>query len=322
MNPFRSSPRRRPRTQFGPEALETRSLLTGGAGNTFAIIPGTITTPGQTVDVTFTIDSSHFKLPHGKMALGVDVAAASDASTLLPFISSVTDPHGNLIPQTFHSMYNPHLTHPQVAALGPKAASVITPIGFYPHNSSQPATYTVQITGEGSGTGQFYVGFYLPGDAQGDGTVDQQDIKIIKSLQGTTSSSSNYDFNADVNRDGRIGPIDLAYVLQNQGVSVNVSPVVVANLDPNSVTSPTTRSTTNPSAVFTGTATPGATITYANQNADLPPVTTTADSAGNYSLLVALDPGSNTFNVTSVDEFGQTITGSVAPVIYTPVPAP
>src|SRR5262249_18209382 len=149
MNPFRSSNRRRARVQLSAEALETRALLTGGAGNTFAIIPGTIDKPGDTVTVSFTIDPSHFTLPRKSLALGVDVAADPSAPNLLPFIQSVTDPHGGLIPQTFHSIYDPHLSHKQVAS-GKGTSAVITPVKFFPDNPNKPATYTVQVTGEGS----------------------------------------------------------------------------------------------------------------------------------------------------------------------------
>jgi hypothetical protein len=133
----------------------------------------------------------------------------------------------------------------------------------------------------------------------------------------TRSTSPNYNFNADANRDGRIGKIDLAYTLQNQGVSTNISPVVQANYDSSNDISPQTpRTTSIPSAHFTGTATPGSTITYADSVSGVPSTTTTADSLGNYSINVPLAAGSNTFQVTSTDAFGQTITGTISPVTF------
>jgi len=92
-----------------------------------------------------------------------------------------------------------------------------------------------------------------------------------------------------VNRDGRVGKIDIAYTLQNQGVSLTINPVVQANLADASVTNPALRTTTNPVAAFTGTATPGATITYQNTSSpSAPPVATTADNLGNYTVTVPL----------------------------------
>ncbi len=319
MNPLKRTPRRDRKVQFSAEQLESRELLTGGAGNTFAIIPGSVTTSGQSTSVSFTIDPSHFTLPHGKLALGVDIVAAT-GSSIKPFISSIDDPHGNLIPQAFHSIYDPHLSHYQVAS-GKGTNAVIVPVTFYPHDSSKPATYTVNVQGLGATTGNFLLGFYLPGDANGDGKVDKTDIATVKSEMGSRANSSKYNFNADVNRDGRIGKIDLAYTMQNQGVQVTINPVVQADLVPSSVTNSALRTTTTPSAGFTGTATPGATITYTNNNSpSAPPVTTTANSTGNYSITVPLVSGSNVFQVQSVDAFGQKIVGNISPVTYSPLP--
>ena len=40
MNPSRPNRKRRTASPFAPELLETRQMLTGGVGSTFAIIPG------------------------------------------------------------------------------------------------------------------------------------------------------------------------------------------------------------------------------------------------------------------------------------------
>src|SRR5262249_9102630 len=74
------------------EALETRNLLTGGAGNTFAIMPVTIVAANGTATVPITIDPTHFTLPNHKFALGVDVALG-DGSTINALVTSVTNPH-------------------------------------------------------------------------------------------------------------------------------------------------------------------------------------------------------------------------------------
>jgi len=317
MNPLNRTPRRARKAQIATEQLETRELLTGGAGNTFAIIPGTVTTSGETAAVNFTIAPGNITLPHGKLALGIDVVAAT-GSSLTPFISSVDDPHGNLIPQAFHSIYNPHLSHSQVAN-GKGTNAVIVPVTQFPGDATKPATFTVNVTGPGATTGNFLLGFYLPGDANGDGHVDKTDLQMVRQNLGARSSSSNYNFNADVNRDGRIGKIDVAYTMQNQGASVTINPVVQANLVSSSVTDPTNRITTSPSAGFDGTASPGATITFTNTNSpSAPPVVTTADSTGNYNITVPLVAGPNIFQVDSVDSFGQSIKGNLSPVTFNP----
>jgi hypothetical protein len=237
-------------------------------------------------------------------------------SNVKPFIASVFNPHGNIVPQTFHSIYDPHLTHAQVAN-GQGTSAVLTPIQLFPHGQNKPATYTVNIDGESKSSGNFMVGFYLPGDANGDGKVDQTDLQIVKSELGARAGNPRYNINADVNRDGRIGKIDLAYMLQNQGVSTNITPVVSADLDPASVSPAGSRNAITNSAHFTGTATPGATITYTNSINNGLSTTTTADNLGNYSIIVPLAVGANTFTVTSTDAFGQTISGPISPVNFT-----
>ncbi len=98
----------------------------------------------------------------------------------------------------------------------------------------------------------FLLGFYLPGDANGNGMVNKADIQLVKS-EMNTNNRPKYNFNADTNRDGRIGKIDLAFTLQNQGVSTTISPVVSANWDTtNSIGTSGTQVTNVPSAHFTG----------------------------------------------------------------------
>src|SRR5438874_1726224 len=121
---FRSSCRRHRKTVLGPEPLETREPLTGGH-NSFAIVSGVIDRPGGTSATQFTIDPAHYTLPRHTLTLGVDVTPDAN-SDLKPLISSVDDPHGNLIPQTFSSIYDPHLSHYAVAS-GAATRAVLTP---------------------------------------------------------------------------------------------------------------------------------------------------------------------------------------------------
>jgi hypothetical protein len=312
MNPSNPSSRRRQNARLAPEILESRELLTGGAGDTFAIIPGTIAKANEPAAIKFTIDPAHFVIPKGVFTLGVDVVAQS-GSSLKPLISSVNGPNGAIVPQTFHSVYAPHLPNSKVAG-GQATSAVLTPIHLDPGHPKDPVTYTVKIKGESGTTGQFLLGFYLPGDAQGNGQVTQADVTAVKGALGVKAGNPKYSFDADVNRDGRIGRIDLSYTQQNLGVITNITPVVSANLDPASVTTMTDRVTTLKTVHFSGFATPGASIKYQEVNNKSQPVATTADSKGNYSIQVPLGDGSNTFRVTTQDAFGQSISGTIAPV--------
>jgi hypothetical protein len=67
---------------------------------------------------------------------------------------------------------------------------------------------------------------------------------------------------------------------------------------------------------FSGTGTPGASITYAETGASPTTVHTTIDPTGNYSITIPLGDGVNNFQVTSLDSFGQTISGRLATVTY------
>ena len=192
MNPSKHSSRRRRTIGLGAEALESRSLMTGGAGNTFAIIPGTITKPGDTVTIPFTIDPANFTLPKHKIVMGIDVVPQT-GSNLKPLIISVTDPHKTIVPQTFHSIYDPHLSHLAVAS-GAGTSAVLSPLVQFPHNPNRPVTYTVQVQAQGQSTGSFLLGFYLPGDVQGTGTVTKADLQMVKAIGKVHAGNPNYNF--------------------------------------------------------------------------------------------------------------------------------
>jgi len=68
---------------------------------------------------------------------------------------------------------------------------------------------------------------------------------------------------------------------------------------------PTT--TPNSTALFTGMATPGATVTYTDSLTNGGPTSVLADNTGNYSIIVPLAVGANTFSATSTDAFGRIV---------------
>lgn len=315
MNPSQPSKRRRRELPLGAETLETRELLTGGAGNTFAIVPAEVAKAGQPIAMKFTVDASHFTFPKGKVVLGIDVVPSS-SSTVTPKVTSVTNPNGTVVNETRHSPYDPKVAASSTTK-SRMASAVLTTLRSVGGAASTQQTYTVNVAGQNNTTGKLLVGYYLPGDANGDGTVDQADLKIIKSELGARANDSRYTFDADADRDGKVSMKDLSTAMQNLGVKTTVSPVVSANLDDS--TDPllkSGRATSKPSVNFNGTATPEASVTFKEVNGNTAPVTTTADSKGDYKVTLPLALGPNTFQITTLDSFGQSITGSLSPVTY------
>jgi hypothetical protein len=316
--------RSRHRISLAPDVLEDRLVMSAGEGSTFAIMPGDVAIAGQVSSVNFKIDPSLFSAPkkNGDIVIGIDIAAATPSSsttttaTVQPEIVSVVDSSGHVIPVQ-HTRYNAKVAKANKLGNTPTTAVLAT---LKVPGKGQPANdYSLQVKGLDSTTGEYLVGFYLPGDVAGTGTVTKADLQTIKKDRGMTAENANYNFDADVNRDGIINGQDLAIAKEDTGASTQVSPVVSVNLDPAS--NPAADRTTPYSTVhFAGEVTPGATVTFVDQNGGSS-TAATADSTGAYSIMVPLVTGSNTFSVTTQDGFGQSITGAITPVVYAPTSA-
>ncbi len=320
MNLTKKVRRTRQRLCLAPEVLEDRLVLSAGEGSTFAIMPGSLSTPGTISSVQFTMSPTMFSTPkkNGDILLGIDIAAAATSSsgttpTLKPQIVSVKNAAGQTI-KVQHSTYNAKVA--KANKLGDKTTSAVLVTLKVPKGTATE-NYTVQVEGLQGTMGTYLVGFYLPGDVAGKGQVTQADLKTIKEDKGMTAENSNYSFDADVNRDGVINGTDLNLAKEDLGASTAVSPVVSVNLDPAS--NPELDGTTPFSSVtYEGNATPGATITFLDQASGVTTTTTAAANTGTYSIVVPLVTGSNTFTVTTHDAFGQSINGAITPVVYSP----
>ena len=316
MNPSR--PNRKPRTpNLAPEQLEARQMLTGGVGSTFAIIPATISKAGGQVSVDFTLNSTLFKDPGNKpFVLGVDVAPNTN-STVNPAIKSVTTPTGQSLSVT-HAVFDPKVTRTGVQGASKLSSAGLVTIPGLPRTGAKSTTYKVNVTGLTKTSGAILVGFYLPGDADGSGTVNQADLNAIRYAMNTNASDTTgkYSFDADTNRDGMITKQDLTIASKNLGVSTTVSPVISANVSPSQMVDPQNRITNLNTVTITGAATPSATVAY-SETGEVP-VSTVADQTGNYSITLPLLTGSNTYNVATTDAFDQKITGAINSITYNP----
>jgi hypothetical protein len=316
-----SKPTRRVRRRMcaAPEVLEDRVVMSAGQGDTFAIMPGAVSSVGQISSLDFKISPQLFTAPKGSFVMGIDIAPAtsssssSTTSSLKPLIVSVKDAYGRVI-SVDHSHYNAKVA--KANKLGDVSTSAVL-VKLKVPSANQPVTdYSVQVKGLDLTTGQYLVGFYLPGDVQGTGTVTQADVQTVHKDKGMTAENSNYNFNADADRNGVINQQDYTVAKENLGVTTQVSPVVSVNLDPAS--DPAADRTTPFSTVgFNGAMTPDGTITFVN-NSGGATTSTTANSTGTYTIAVPLVSGSNTFQVTTDDGFGQSISGAISPVVYSP----
>ncbi len=323
MNQSNESRPRRRRMQPAPDVLEDRMVLSAGEGSTFAIMPGTVAGPGLTSSTSFQISPTLFSSPKkdGSIVVGIDITPAEATSSsgttttspLKPYIISVKDSSGHVI-HVQHGTYS-HKVMKANKIKDPTTSAVLVTLKV-PKTGQPTNDYTVQVKGLDATSGTYLLGFYLPGDVAGTGTVTQSDIKSIKAERGLTASNSNYSFDADTNRDGVINGEDIKNAREDLGVSTQVSPVVSVNLDPAS--DPAANRTTPYSTVhFAGTTTPNATVTFLDQVSNTS-TTVSADSTGAYSIMVPLVTGSNTFEVTTHDGFDQSISGTISPVVYDP----
>jgi hypothetical protein len=303
MNPSRSNRRSRKPT-LATERLEDRQLLTGGTGSTFAIIPATISKAGGTVSVSFDMNPSLFTDPKNRpFTLGLDIAANS-SSTANPEIVSVTSPTGKVIPVT-HSAFDPKVKRTGVLADSKVTTAALFTVPGLKLAGTKSDVYKVTVKGLDNTSGNVLVGFYLPGDADGNGVVQSADINAIK-----------YALNTDANRDGQINSSDLKIAEGNLGIGTTVSPVISANVAPSMMVDPTTNTTNLSNITVTGSATPNSTISFSETGE--PAVNATATSTGTYSINIPLLTGSNAYNVTTTDAFGQTITGAINTITYNP----
>ena len=167
-------PRVRRHRCLAPDLLEERVVMSAGQGSTFAIMPGSITTAGQVSSIPFTMNSSLFTpTKNGKIEIGIDITPVTASSTtsgtpttasVSPEIMAVKSSTGQVI-HIDHSQYYPKIA--KANHLGHTPTSAVLMWMQVPANSS--TTYTLEVKGLHHTTGQYLVGYYLAGDAKGDG---------------------------------------------------------------------------------------------------------------------------------------------------------
>jgi len=118
------------------------------------------------------------------------------------------------------------------------------PDGFYQLRLSSSAitdAYGLPLDGDGDGQpgGDYVMTFFvLQGDANGDGTVNNNDMLVVNAALGSLTGASNWNPNADLNRSGTVTTSDRILVYNNLGNSITppsglgsqVAPAVPASL--------------------------------------------------------------------------------------------
>jgi hypothetical protein len=314
---FKAQPRKTRKPGLAVDSLEDRRVLSAGMGSTFAIIPGELSEASKVSTVDVKLDSTHFTAGNrGRITLGIDIAADPNAQ-VKPMVAAVKAANGRNIPVQ-HSRYSRALV--QAQNIGTPISTAATLTLQVPRANQGPAAYQVQVKGTTPDAGSYLLGFYLPGDVDGDGVVSKDDVATIASKFGRISTDDGYSFDADANRDGKIDAKDLRLAGQNIGARTTISPVASVNLDPASDTGISDRITDQRVVKFTGSSSSNATVVFEEINGNSPGGTATVGADGKYSIDVPIGDGSNTFKVTTSDAFGQTISGGIAPVYYSTNP--
>ena len=88
-------------------------------------------------------------------------------------------------------------------------------------------SYGFPLDGNGDGQpgGDYVANFFvLQGDVNGDGVVDNNDMLAVNAVLGSRPGSSNWNPNADLNRDGMVTTSDRIIVYENMGNAITPPP--------------------------------------------------------------------------------------------------
>lgn len=138
---------------------------------------------------------------------------AADAGLLLDFVIDGSDTAtGTTLTNNLPTIDSAGFEH-QAWNLMPRKDAVFS--WEYVDQDGDPQYYFRLFVGSADGLADYYdtgIVYGNPGDANGDGIVDNNDLIYVRSLYGSEYGDDNYDINADFNRDGVIDEDDAAIV--------------------------------------------------------------------------------------------------------------
>jgi hypothetical protein len=183
------------------EPLESRLAQSGGSGlPLFAIGTGAaaVAAPRGTASVTVMVSPQNLAQRKHATYLGIK-ATPGPASALSPVLVGATSAAGQPLPIVNGEPFNPT---------------------FHAWDQSYvkdnvPGPLTLTFSGRARTTGALDVLVYLPGDTNGDGSVDLNDLETFQTSFNSRIGQPNYSVSADADQNGYVGHGDGKFIEKN-----------------------------------------------------------------------------------------------------------
>lgn len=283
------------------DALEARDTPSASASNVLAAAAGNVPTPGAIARVPLAIEARNLANLRRSTVLGFDARPAAGAPVVPQPIGAV-GPNGRALAFRFGAPY--------VARFHPRAIAYA--------KATQPGTLGLDVTGRGGTTGSFDAAAYLPGDVNGDGTVDLNDLDAFAAHYGARVGDPNYLLSADGDRNGQIGQGDARFILRNLTpltpkvplrVSVSLAPRDLIRFP--TVTNDPDAITRHRDVTIVGHTTPGSIVFFdgpVNADYKFEEAAIPTDANGFFSYRLHLDSALTNTEYLVVDPYGQQTT--------------
>ncbi len=189
------------------EGLERREVLSNTALASFATVPVHLTSPTAPTRATFQFSAGEITSDRSNpIYLGFN-ALPTTGSAASPQIARVFGPAGGQ-------------RSPERKTTGEEFITKLNlPVG-------KPSAFAVDVLSMNNRVGDATVSAFLPGDANGDGVVDDRDIALVRAAYGSHVGQPRYNAAADFNGDGKIGCIDMTLTKKNLGARITLPPPV------------------------------------------------------------------------------------------------
>ncbi len=295
------------------EALEARlQLSVTFPANSIGTGEGTVLRPGGVSAATVTVEAKNLTAGKASTLFGIFVAPAA-GSTLKPRVAGVETSNGRSL--------SLKQGRPFAEGRGDGQAAAFVKV-------SQAGPLSVLVSGGHDSAGTYALDVTLPGDLNGDGTVNQADLAPFASAYLTTRGEQGYNAAADFNQDGIVNQID-AKALEENMPAAKAGPLqLVMNLIPEDQAHYATPqnsggSTFKKDVVVIGRTLPGSIVIQGGTSGGYKwtgPAYAT-NSSGYFTAKETLTQGINTFNFLIIDPFGRQLIRTY-PIFWLPFAAP